>query len=162
MRLYNALGRPVAKANEMTSELHLVNGSRIIPLPGKEGTIRTYSGVNLLVADESARIPDSLYYAVRPMLAVSRGRLVALSTPFGKRGWFYETWIGEEKWKRVQLTADQCQRISKEFLAEEEIALGERWYAQEYFTEWVDTMDVVFRSEDIFATLNPEAKPLWG
>jgi hypothetical protein len=29
------------------------------------------------------------------MLAVSAGRLVALSTPYGKRGWFYQAWTGE-------------------------------------------------------------------
>ena len=37
------------------------------------------------VIDEAARVEDALYYSVRPMLAISHGRLVALSTPFGRR-----------------------------------------------------------------------------
>jgi hypothetical protein len=44
----------------------------------------------MLVIDEASRVDDTLYLAVRPLLAVSGGRLVALSTPFGKRGWFHD------------------------------------------------------------------------
>src|ERR1041384_2381589 len=65
------------------------------------------------------------------MLAVSRGRLVALSTPFGKRGWYHDEWHGEGEWQRVKITAEQCSRIAPEFLAEERRAFGERWYRQE-------------------------------
>jgi len=52
-----------------------------VSLPGDEGTVRGFSGVSLLVIDEAARVADPLYFAVRPMLAVSQGRLVALDTP---------------------------------------------------------------------------------
>src|SRR5262249_2111481 len=85
LRLYNALGRPVPTVQESALQMQLANGSRVISLPGDEQTIRGYSGVATLIVDEASRVPDALYYAVRPMLAVSRGRLVALSTPFGKR-----------------------------------------------------------------------------
>src|SRR5262245_16691102 len=85
-RLYNALGRPVPTVQESALSMELANGSRIISLPGDEETIRGYSGVALLVVDEASRVPDAQYYAVRPMLAVSQGRLVCLSTPFGKLG----------------------------------------------------------------------------
>jgi hypothetical protein len=37
-------------------------------------------------------IPDELFFAIKPMLAISGGRLLALSAPFGKRGWFYHVW----------------------------------------------------------------------
>jgi hypothetical protein len=86
LRLYNALGRPVPslRPRDNATMLELANGSRIIALPGDEGTVRCYSGVKLLVLDEACRIPDVLYKAVRPMLAVSGGTLMALSTPFGR------------------------------------------------------------------------------
>ena len=54
-------------------------------LPGDEETIRGHSGAALLVLDEASRIPDVLYKAVRPILAVSGGTRMALSTPFGAR-----------------------------------------------------------------------------
>jgi len=70
---YNALGQPVPADSTTALQLHLANGSRIIALPGKEATLRGYSGVNLLLIDEAARVEDALYFSVLPMLAVSGG-----------------------------------------------------------------------------------------
>jgi len=66
----------------------LDNKSRIVSLPSSEGTIRGYSGASLIIEDEASRVDDELYRAIRPMLAVSNGRLILMSTPFGKRGHF--------------------------------------------------------------------------
>src|SRR5918911_216885 len=79
--VYQALGRPVSPQSESALQLELETGSRIVSLPGKEGTIRGYSGVRLLAIDEAAWVPNDLYVSTRPMLAVSGGRLIALSTP---------------------------------------------------------------------------------
>ncbi len=160
MRLYHAAGKPLKVTRETALQLTLANGSRIVGLPGTEGTIRGYSGVALLIVDEAARVPDSLYFAIRPMLSVSRGRLVALSTPFGKRGWFYEAWGGNQVWERVRITADQCPRIEAAFLEEERLALGERWFRQEYECSFEDTIDAVFAYTDIAAALKPGIEPL--
>jgi hypothetical protein len=132
-----------------------------VSLPGDEKNIRGFSGVALLVIDEAARVADSLYYSVRPMLAVSRGRLVALSTPFGKRGWFHEEWQGGGAWERVRITAEQCSRISPEFLAEERRALGERWFRQEYGCEFCACSEALFSEEDIQAAFVNDLPPLF-
>ena len=42
-----------------------------------------------------------------------------MSTPFGKRGHFYQEWSEGEEWERIQIKADDCPRISKEFLESE-------------------------------------------
>ena len=70
----------VGLVRETELTLELATGSRIVCLPGKEQTIRGFSAVSLLVVDEAARVPDDLYAAIRPMLAISKRRLVALST----------------------------------------------------------------------------------
>jgi hypothetical protein len=129
---YHALGQPVAARYQSQLRLELANGARVLCLPGKEGTIRAFGGVSLLVLDEAARIATELYRSVRPMLAVSQGRLVALSTPFGQRGWFWEEWQGQGPWQRVQITWRQCPRISPAFIEEERRALGDAWVRQEY------------------------------
>lgn len=67
--VYRAMDRPVPSDAENKLELELTNGSRIVALPGTEGTIRGYSGARLLVVDEASRVPDALYRAIRPMLA---------------------------------------------------------------------------------------------
>ncbi len=72
---YRALGRPIKAVSETRYRLELANGARILSLPGHDATIRGYAP-DLLVIDEAARVPDDLYKSVRPMLAVSQGRLV--------------------------------------------------------------------------------------
>jgi len=159
---YAALGRPVPVVSQSALRLELANGSRVVSLPGTEGTVRGFSGVALLVIDEAARVSDSLYCAVRPMLAVSQGRLVALSTPFGQRGWFHDAWQSGGTWERVRVTADECPRITPEFLAEERKALGERYYRQEYLTSFESVIDAVFAFEDIQAAMSDDVTPLFG
>jgi hypothetical protein len=67
------------------------------------------------------------------MLAVSGGRLVCLSTPFGKRGFFYQEWADEAApWQRIRIPWQDCPRIRPEFVAEETRAMGEPWVRQEY------------------------------
>jgi hypothetical protein len=147
--VYQALGRPVPSDSESALQLELENGSRIVSLPGKEGTIRGFSGVRLLAIDEAAWVPDDLYLAVRPMLAVSQGRLIALSTPHGTRGWFYEAWRGQEPWERYEVPATRCPRISSQFLDEERRNMGEWWFDQEYMCRFLDAESQAFRREDV-------------
>ncbi len=151
LRLYHPWRKVCPPARETQLTIKLANGSRIISLPSNEEGIRCYSGVNLLVIDEAARVSDDLYRAVRPMLAVSHGRLIAMSTPFGRRGWYFESWESPRNWRRTKITADQCPRITPEFLAEERQALGERWFRQEYFCSFEEAIDAVFTTEDIEA-----------
>lgn len=161
LRLYDASGQLVRQTSRTATTLELDNGSRIVSLPENEEAIRGFSSVRLLVIDEAARVADALYFTVRPMLAVSRGRLIALSTPFGKRGWFHEEWSGHKEWQRFSLRADQCTRISRDFLEMERLSLGERWFNQEYMCSFEDTIDAVFLQEHIDAAFAGEAQPLF-
>jgi hypothetical protein len=117
----------------------------------------------LLILDEAARIPDALYYSVRPMLAVSGGRIVLLSTPFGKRGFFHHEWAeGGADWERTKITAYDCPRIPKDWLEAERRSIGDWWFAQEYLCEFVEAIDQLFRYEDIERALDPNIVPLWS
>jgi phage FluMu gp28-like protein len=142
--------------------VHLTNGSRIEALPGTEKTIRGFSGVDLLIVDEASRVEDELYFAVRPMLAISGGRLMMLSTPYGKRGVFYDEWhrrAGE--WERYEVPASNCSRISDAFLEEERAALPSWVYRQEYECSFQETEDQVFTTEMIDAAVSSEVTPLF-
>ncbi len=161
--LHRMLGKPVPLAGPRENQLkmELANSSRLVSLPGEEGTIRGYSGAALLVIDEAARVNESLYYAVRPMLAVSKGRLIALSTPFGRRGWFYDEWTGSGSWERVRVTAADCPRIDVAFLDEERRALGDRFFRQEYFCSFEDCIGAYFRQEDIDQAIDEDLQPFF-
>jgi hypothetical protein len=159
-RLYRALGRPVAAVRQTALTLELANGSRVVALPGDEEGIRGYSGPALIVLDEAARVRDELYAAVRPMLATSGGTLACLTTPFGRRGWFSDAWHGGGPWERVRVTADQCPRIPREFLEEERLALGPRWYRQEYMCSFEEAVGAFFDHAAILAAMAGGIPPL--
>ncbi len=159
----NALPFAVPLASESALELEFTNGSRIITLPGKEQTIRGFSGVSLLIVDEASRVPDELYQAVRPMLAVSGGDILLLSTPFGKRGFFHHEWSeGGADWQRVKITAYECPRILREWLEQERRAIPDNVFRSEYLCEFTDTLDSVFSYDDIQRALDDDIKPLFG
>src|SRR5215217_6038687 len=158
--MYRKLGHPIPADSYRKMGVELSNRSRIEALPGTEKTIRSFSGVDLLIVDEASRVDDALYYAVRPMLAVSGGRLLMLSTPFGKRGIFYEAFSGREPWDRYEVTATACPRISEEFLEEERRALPSWVFRQEYECSFEETDDQVFTTEMIDAAVSEEVKPL--
>jgi hypothetical protein len=156
--IYRHLGR--GQEGETRTSLELENGSRIVSLPGTESTIRGYAGVSLLIIDEASRVPDDLYASVRPMLAVSGGRLVAMSTPHGLRGWWADAWHnGGPGWERVRITGEQVPRISRSFLAEERSALGPWLFKQEYEGAFVNAEDSVFSDDDIAAMVAPIGGP---
>jgi len=157
---YRTLGHVIPAESYRKLGMELANGSRIEALPGTEKTVRGFSGVDLLIVDEAARVDDGLYHAVRPMLAVSGGRLLMLSTPFGKRGVFYEVWAGQEEWDRYEVPADQIPRISEEFLEEERRALPSWVYRQEYECSFEETDDQVFTTAMIDAAVSADVKPL--
>jgi len=159
---YQALGHVIPADSYRKMGMELSNGSRIEALPGTEKTIRGFSGVDLLVVDEASRVADDLYYAVRPMLVVSGGRLMMMSTPYGRRGVFYKEWAGEEGWERYEVPASDCPRISEVFLEEERRTLPCRVFRQEYECSFEDTDDQVFSHADVRAAMTEEVTPLFG
>lgn len=161
--LFGELDARPAMAEDNRLSMTLENGSRIVSLPGSEKTIRGFSAAGLIIEDEASRVDDKLYYGVRPMLAVSGGRYVLMSTPFGKRGHFYEAWEhGGDDWERVEIPASACPRISPEFLEEELRAIGPWWFEQEYGCQFKDTTDAVFNTEDIDAAFDDDLQPLFA
>jgi hypothetical protein len=151
--------RPRGDGDNSTSLL-FPNGSRMVGLPGTEGTVRGFSAVSLLLIDEASRVDDAMYRALRPMLAVGDGDLWLMSTPLGKRGFFYETWVhGGPEWMRMMAPATECARIRPEFLEEERVSLG-TWFEQEYMCHFVDSSAGAFDRDLVEAALDAEVEAL--
>jgi hypothetical protein len=143
--------------------LKFPNGSRIVGLPGKEGNIRGFSRASMLIVDEAARVPDALYKALRPMLAVGDGDLWLLSTPMGRRGFFFEEFEygGASRWERFRVTAVECApRITAEFLEDERASMGALWVRQEYLCEFVDSGGELFDRQMVENALRDEVRPV--
>jgi len=135
--------------NPTLSRIILKNGSRIYCVPtGKTGVYIRGFTVDLLIADEAAYIPETVWLAVIPMLAVSKkkrgkGFIILLSTPFGKGGFFYNT-FNDPDFKSFHISSEKCSRIPKKFLMKEKKRLSKVEYAQEYLGEFVDEWNQFF------------------
>ncbi len=149
LRFYRQL-RPVPSVKELAGSIKLANGSEIVALPGDGDTIRGFSGPRLVVLDEASRIPDDVMAATTPMLIASRGRLVALSTPRGRAGWFFEKWHdGDPGWERINARSADSPRISAADLEDQRQILGPRLYSCEFENEFLEDFDAVFSAEAV-------------
>ena len=153
--------------SESAHRLELENGSRILSLPSSPETVLGYHNVTLLVIDEAALVKDELYMRVRPMLDHKRGRMFLLSTPFGKRGFFFDEWTDWEQhadktfWQGITVSTEQCPWMTHDFLAEEKQKLGERWYRQEYMCSFEENVDSYFTFDEIENAFSSDVKPLF-
>lgn len=143
-------------------QLSVAGGGRVVSLPGSnDANIRGYSAPTLILVDEASRVSDDLYRSVRPMLAVSGGRLILLSSPFGRRGAFWEEWSsGGSAWQRFEVPAVDVPRIPADFLAAERASLGPLWYSQEYECTFIDAEGSLFSSLDVDAAVSDRVHAL--
>ena len=151
-------GAPAANLQSLT-RMQLRNGSRIISLPGSEKTVRGYSGATLIVVDEASRVEDEMLAAIRPMMATTSGRFFALSTPSGKRGWWYEAFERGHGYERIAVKGSECPRISAAFLADELASLGPMRFQQEYECAFLDSETSVFSTDLIQQALVDDFQP---
>jgi len=148
----------MGKNRPTKSEIKLTNGSIIRCLPtGLDGLgIRGYT-VNLLIADEAAFIPEAVWQAVTPMLSTTGGKIILLSTPFGKDNYFYRSYFDKNfrTWHiNAEIVADSRpepqKTFMKDFQEKEKARMTRLQYAQEYLGEFVDELRQLF-SDDIIA-----------
>ena len=159
---------------ETILHIELENGSRVIALPGKESTTRTYAA-DLVVVDEAARVPDAVFIGLRPMLAVTQGALILLSTPGGEFGHFAGIWTegDPEVWHKVRITAPMlpgitlsppepdgvCPRIPIEFLEQERREMPHDAFMSEYYGEFMPSESSAFSYAAIEAAMSSDVEP---
>jgi hypothetical protein len=114
------------------------NGSRIVSLPASKDTIRGFSAPVRIIEDESGYVSDGLHASLMPMLATGNGQYIAMSSPNGRVGHFFNLWTRAEGIERVEVKATDCTRITAEFLEEQRRNLGPDLFAQEYCCEFID------------------------
>jgi hypothetical protein len=104
----------------------------------------------MIVVDEAAQCTDDIMPALLPMLGTSGGRLLMLSTPFGRRGFFFEAWAGgDPAWERHRSVAAECPRIPAAFVEEQRRLLGRRMFEQEMCCEFVEVEGQLFPQDAI-------------
>jgi hypothetical protein len=147
--MYHSRLSLVPTTREMVTTLEMSNGSRIIALCGEGDNFRGYSAPQLCLVDEASIVDESVLVALLPMLLMSKGRLIALTTPHGKIGWFYSQWISEDpSWERITAKAADSPRVDKKELAKLKV-LGQRHYDAEAECIFVESDGQLFSDETI-------------
>ncbi len=140
----------------------LPNGSKIISLPDNNTTVRGFSAPRLIIIDEAAFASDELITALRPMLAVSDGRMMLLTTPNGQSGYFYEKWHEQnDEVHKILCRADQCTRIDAKTLAGFRASMTTAEYAQEFDCQFQAEGTEGIPRETFRKNISPDIKPMF-
>jgi phage FluMu gp28-like protein len=135
------------------SEIDFNNGSRIISLPNNPDRLRVYAA-NDIYLDEAAHFlnDEPVMAAIRPMLIATKGSFTIISTPFGKRGLFWNQYKIATDLKGVDETVKAYDLypstispiITEQDLDRERPFYTELEWKQEYEGEFIEEVDVYY------------------
>lgn len=112
IKLFIRHDRDIILSRSSQSEIEMEStGSRVLCLPGTEGSSRGYSSPALLIMDEVAwyrtGMDEEIYTAVTPMqTGVKEPKLILLTTPHGKTGKFWDLWDSKKNtksWSKIMV-----------------------------------------------------------
>jgi len=127
--------------------INLKNGSKIYSLPaGDTGFGIMGFTIDLLIADEAAFIPEEVWNSIVPALAITRGEIWLLSTPYVKKGYYYNC-FNDESFTNFHQSTEDCPRKDVEFLKHQKEILTKAQYAQMYLGLFVDEIKQFFSDE---------------
>jgi len=127
--------------------INLRNGAVIHCLPaGDTGFGIMGFTIDLLIADEAAFIPEEVWNSIIPALAVTRGAIWLLSTPFVKQGYYYDC-FHDNTFTSFHTSSEDCPRKDEIFLEGKRKNLTKSQYAQMYLGEFVDEFKQFFSDE---------------
>ena len=156
MKGKNKQGQLVKPTQE---RINLKNGSVIHCLPaGDTGFGIMGFTIDLLIADEAAFIPEEVWNSIIPALAITRGFIWLLSTPFVKKGYYYQS-FNNPNFTAFHTSSEDCPRKDEAFLQDRRENLTKAQYAQMYLGEFVDESLRLFPDELIKKTCTLKRRP---
>ena len=138
------------------TEINFDNGSRIKVVPiGNDGSnIRTYSA-DVIIVDEAAFIDEQVFQEVlTPMLAVTDGDFVIISTPYGKQGFFWKK-KNDDDWYTQQVSSWDNPKIDDDFIDKQREQLTSLQFKQEIRGEFDEETNSAFPSRDVLSCMSP-------
>lgn len=110
-------------------------------------------GFDYLIVDEAARIKDETIEELEPTLAANDGTLIAITSPKGKRGWFYKRWVRgmaglDPDIAAYHFPSSSSPHVSQAFLDRVKRNNPEHVWRQNYLAEWLDSYASPFPSID--------------
>ena len=90
-----------------------------------------------------AYVPEEVFSAVTPMLAMTHGKQILLSTPRGSEGYFYRC-FHDDAFKSFHISTEDCPRRDVEHLKREKQRMSKLVYAQEYLGKFISDLRQFF------------------
>jgi hypothetical protein len=141
------LDREPPSENANQRMLSFKNGSRIEFYTAGSPEALAGEGVNFVVVDEAALIPEAVWFQlIRPTLADTGGRALIISTPRG-RNWFWRVWNrGQESslYESWHFKTLDSPYIDKEEVDDARDSLPDLLYQQEFEAEFVQNAASIF------------------
>ena len=149
--------------NITKKKIILKNKSQILARPvGQTGdAVRGFTG-DVLIIDEAAKMPESIFTAAKPTLLTTGGQIWMCSTPFGKQGYFYESWLNKNnRFKVFHISSEEViekreigdiwtlerREGALRMLDEEKKDMTELQYGQEYLGKFMEDLTAMFTEE---------------
>lgn len=161
------LERRIVRKNR--SRLELDNRSIILSLPNNPDRLRGFSATEIYL-DEAAHFlnDEPVMATIKPMLIATKGTFTVVSTPFGKRGLFWEQYklASNEQGRRGDVKAYDLYPstisplISKEELERERLNMTDLEYRQEYLGEFIEGADAYYPLDLIQPCVDPALEML--
>lgn len=130
-------------------EIRLINGSKIMCYAaGLNAHGLVGFTANKVFIDEAAPMDEEIFVCLAPMLSVTGGSMDLISTPRGKRGFFYKCSL-DEHFTKFYINAEDCPRHTKEFLEKQKKRFSPMRYAMEYKALFLDEFKQVFSDKII-------------
>lgn len=156
------LGLALAAPPPGCDGFRLPNGASVISLPDNQSTVRGFSAPRLIIVDEAAFASASLIAALQPMLTVSNGRMMLLTTPNGDSGYFYEQWHAPgAHWHKITCRAAECPRISPAALKTMRRSLSPDDFRREFNCEFLAPSGQLISRELFRKCLRSDIKPMF-
>jgi len=134
---------------DTATEMFFDNGSRIYCETGailSKDRIRGFSP-NIVIVDEAAFVADETFSSTEPSVIKTQGSIILTSTPYGKRGFFYETFLPNSDYTKFHIKSEECPHILKKELDKLKNRLTKNEYVQEYEGEFTEEGDEYFTKE---------------
>ena len=154
------LPRKFRKVNRSEKRIELSGGGVIEFVTCDNPDNLRAATLNGLVIDEAAYVSDYVWHDVlSPMLLTTGGRVLGISSPKTKRGWFYDMWRdgqGKEKDSRSwSMTTYDNPLIEPARIDRYKRTMPEYTFRREIMAEFVDSLNAVFEGIRELAVVTP-------
>lgn len=145
----------IKKMNEQMMTIEFKNGSWLYLLSASDPDNLRGSGVDLIVFDEAAFMPNGTWEVIRPTLSdkYHQGRALFISTPSGYN-WFYDMYQRcsdenyKENWQAFQFTTMDGGNVTEEEIEEARRTMSKKMFDQEYLASFETLSNRVYYAFD--------------